>query len=175
MKGQTHVIIGILIGFVVIGLWLTFVPDLFTNPDDNSTPIDRIGLGLRWALILQLPLIVGILTVSQQRFWSDKYRDGSAPDIGSAMEINRRYLTNTLEQTFLATIGMLALSITVPFDSMNFVPALAILFVLGRICFWVGYHVNPYARAFGLVLTFLPTIGVYFYVLREFASSAGIA
>ena len=113
--------------------------------------------------------------MSQQRFWSDKFRDGSDPDIGSAMEINRRYLTNTLEQTFLATIGMLALSITVPFDSMNFIPALTILFVLGRICFWVGYHVNPYARAFGQVLTFIPTIGVYFYVLREFASSAGTA
>lgn len=167
MKGQTQVIIGILIAFVVIGLWLTFVPDLFTKSDDNSEPIDRIGLGLRWAMILQLPLIVGILTVSQQRFWSDEHADGSAPDIGSPMEINRRYLTNTLEQTVLATIGMLALSIKVPFDYMNFVPALAILFVLGRICFWVGYHVNPYTRAFGLALTFVPTIGVYIYVLLE--------
>jgi len=167
MKGQTQVIIGILFAFVVIGLWLTFVPDFFTNPDVNAAPIDRIGLGLRWAMILQLPLIVGILTVSQQRFWSGEHADGSAPDIGSPMEINRRYLTNTLEQTVLATIGMLALSITVPLDYLNFVPALAILFVLGRICFWVGYHVNPYTRAFGLALTFIPTIGVYIYVLSQ--------
>jgi hypothetical protein len=167
VKGQTQVIIGILIAFVVIGLWLTFVPDLFTNPDDILAPIDRIGLGLRWAVILQLPLIVGILTVSQQRFWSHKHADGSAPDIGSPMEINRRYLTNTLEQTVLATIGMLALSITVPVDCMTFVPALTILFVLGRICFWVGYRVNPYIRAFGLALTFVPTIGVYIYVLSS--------
>lgn len=167
MKGQTQVIIGILIAFVVIGLWLTFVPDLFTSPSDNAATIDRIGLSLRWVMLLQLPLIVGILTVSQQRFWSDEHADGSPPDIGSPMDVNRRYLTNTLEQTMLATIGLVALSVTVPLDYVNFVPALAFLFVLGRICFWVGYHVNPYTRAFGLALTFVPTIGVYIYVLLE--------
>ena len=168
VTGRTHLIIGSLTGFVVVGLWLNFIPELFT-PDASPTALDRIVLGLRWTAVLQLPLIIGILTVGQQRFWLPEYADGSAPDVGSPLEINKRYLTNTVEQTLLATVGMLALSITVPVTDMNFVPALAILFVLGRISFWVGYHINPYARAFGLVLTFAPTIGVYVNLLWDVA------
>ena len=38
---------------------------------------------------------------------------------------------------------------------------LTILFVLGRVLFWVGYHYNPYVRAFGFGITFYPTVAVY--------------
>ena len=172
MTGRGHIILGILLGFVVIGLWMVFVPGLFEYADVGAAGVDRLGLGLRWAVVVQLPLIAGIVVVSQQRFWSSAHADGSAPNIGSSLEINRRYLTNTLEQSVLSTIGLLALSITVPSQNFSLVPALATLYVIGRICFWVAYHINPYARAFGIALTFAPTLGVYVYLLREFAISA---
>jgi hypothetical protein len=42
---------------------------------------------------------------------------------------------------------------------------LTILFVLGRILFWLGYHVNPYVRAFGFGITFYPTVAVYAWLV----------
>jgi hypothetical protein len=42
---------------------------------------------------------------------------------------------------------------------------LTILFVLGRVLFWVGYHINPYVRAFGFGLTFYPTVVVYAWLI----------
>jgi hypothetical protein len=42
-------------------------------------------------------------------------------------------------------------------------PILTMLFVLGRILFWTGYHKNPHLRAFGFGLTFYPTVAVYIW------------
>ncbi len=171
MTGRGQVVLGILIGLAVVALCIVFLPELFENVDVGNARIDRLALGLKWAVVAQLPLIAGILVVAQQRFWSSTHADGSAPDKGSPLEINRRYLTNTLEQTVLVTVGLIALSITVCPQNHSLVPALTILYLLGRICFWVAYHINPYARAFGMVLSFAPTLGVYGYLLWVFLIS----
>ena len=42
---------------------------------------------------------------------------------------------------------------------------MAVLFVLGRILFWVGYHTNPYLRAFGFGITFYPTVVAYAWLV----------
>lgn len=154
-----------MLGFAATGVWLTFVPGLLSGTIQVSAEFAQLSLGLRCAAVVQLPLIAGILVVAQQRFWSSDYADGSAPVDGSRLDINRRYLTNTLEQSVIATVGLLALSVTVARDNIAYLPALASLFVIGRMCFWVGYHINPYARAFGLVLTLAPTLGVYVFLL----------
>ena len=57
--------------------------------------------------------------------------------------------------------------------SLAFIPAMAVLFVVGRITFWIGYLVFPIARAFGMVLTALPTIAAYLLLLKHWAMHAG--
>ena len=42
---------------------------------------------------------------------------------------------------------------------------LTALFLMGRVLFWVGYHYNPYMRAFGFGITFYPTVAVYFWLI----------
>lgn len=167
MASRRCIILGILAGITAIGLWMSFVPALFESASRSAGNFERMALALRWAVIIQLPLIAGIVVVAQQRFWSPEHADGSAPKSGSAMDINKRYLTNTLEQSLLSTVGVLAFAATCPAQYLGFVPALALLFLFGRISFWVAYHVNSCARAFGLVLSFLPTLGVYAYLLSH--------
>ncbi len=172
LKGRILIVVGGLTAFAVIGLWFAIVPDFFT-PSADAEAFDRIEYGLNWAVVLQLPLLLGILIVAQQRFFFGTHADGSAPDAGSSLEINRRCLTNTVEQTVLATVGLLALSISVPVEYLSYIPTLTLLFLFGRFCFWAGYHIYPYARSFGLVLTFVPSIAVYVYLLGNFFGSAG--
>ena len=42
---------------------------------------------------------------------------------------------------------------------------LTALFLMGRVLFWVGYHYNPYVRAFGFGITFYPTVAVYLWLI----------
>jgi hypothetical protein len=44
------------------------------------------------------------------------------------------------------------------------------LFCLGRLTFWIGYHVGGPWRAFGFAVTFYPTVfGYAFLALRLFS------
>jgi hypothetical protein len=44
---------------------------------------------------------------------------------------------------------------------------MASLFVGGRIAFWIGYLLHPLARAFGMVVTALPTIAAYVWLVQH--------
>jgi hypothetical protein len=41
------------------------------------------------------------------------------------------------------------------------IPVLAVVFFIGRITFFIGYLIHPIARAYGMVLTILPTLIAY--------------
>ena len=46
--------------------------------------------------------------------------------------------------------------LALPHEQLGLIPLLAI-FATGRAIFWIGYLIAPWARAFGLALTFYPT------------------
>jgi hypothetical protein len=51
-----------------------------------------------------------------------------------------------------------------PRGELVLLPAMAFLFALGRIAFWIGYLLHPLARAFGMVLTVAPTLVAYLWL-----------
>ena len=65
------------------------------------------------------------------------------------MLVTGRVADNTQQQLLLFIIGLLALSVSMPFERLSFVPALAITFVIARIIFWIGYRIHPLYRAPG--------------------------
>jgi fatty-acid desaturase len=85
--------------------------------------------------------------------------------VESSLEIDQRYLQNTLEQLVLAIVAHLALVTIVAPESIRAVAILVMLFVIGRATFWIGYHRSGAARAFGFATTFYPTVGTYVYVI----------
>lgn len=118
---------------------------------------DRLALAAHWLLVPGLCLLVGIGAVANRRFFSVETIDGGPPMRPGAFEINLRYNTNTLEQTVLAAIAWSGLALALPARDLGLIPALAGLFAAGRAAFWLGYLYAPWARAFGLGLTFYPT------------------
>ena len=118
---------------------------------------ERLAFAARWLLIPGLALFAGVGMTANQRFLKPDAIDGERKVESSAFEINLRYNLNTLEQSILAAIAWMGLSLVLPVDELAVIPRLAILFGLGRAAFWLGYLYAPWARAFGMGLTAYPT------------------
>jgi hypothetical protein len=127
----------------------------------------RIEYALKCEVFAALCLLAGVARIANRRFFRpDAIAGGAAPSV----EIDQRYLQNTLEQLVLAIVAHLALVTIVAPESIRAVAVLVMLFVIGRVTFWIGYHYSGPARAFGFGTTFYPTVAVYVYVVSRLAS-----
>jgi hypothetical protein len=143
---------------VIVGLRASQLFAWLALPDDTTA--SRLAFVAHWLVVPGLALLAGVWAAGRRGFMPDAI-DGTRTPQSHGLEINLRYNQNTLEQTMLAAIAWTALAVPLPRDQLTFVPAMAFLFAFGRITFWIGYLVYPMARAFGMVLTVLPTIAAY--------------
>jgi len=122
----------------------------------------RLEYALKCEVFAALCLLAGVAVIANRRFFlPDAIAGGETPSI----EIDRRYLQNTLEQLVLAIVAHLALVTIVAPESIRAVAILVALFVIGRATFWIGYHRSGPARAFGFATTFYPTVAAYAFVV----------
>jgi uncharacterized MAPEG superfamily protein len=131
-------------------------------PTEWNTPGDRIALVFKCAAFALLPGIVGICVVSAQRL-DPKMWVGRMAKPNSALDINTRFILNTFEQFTAYLVAIAVVALYSPAEEARALPILTMLFLLGRILFWIGYHKNPYLRAFGFGLTFYPTVAIYIW------------
>jgi len=106
-----------------------------------------------------LPLLFGIIAVGNGRFLSEAI-DPTLHKESAAMEINGRVVDNTLQQFLVYLVGTLALATGLTADQMRAIPAVAIVFVVARIAFWIGYRIHPLYRAFGFAATIYLNLGI---------------
>jgi hypothetical protein len=64
-------------------------------------------------------------------------------------KINQRVLANTIEQCLVFVPLMLALAPRLPAGQVKLLPIAVTAWCLGRVMFWIGYHVAPQWRAPG--------------------------
>ena len=105
-----------------------------------------------------------LATVGNSRFLSDAI-DPLRNAESRSMDINGRVADNTLQQNFVFAIASLALAIVVPLNYLQVVWACAIVFVVARCAFWLGYRIDPLYRAPGMSATAYLNLGIILYVL----------
>ena len=154
-RKQILILLGMLVATVVCAttVWLS----LGRAPPTELATAERLAIAARWMLVPGLCLLVGVGFTANRRFLSAQAIDGGPATPGSAFDINLRYNLNTLEQAALAAVAWSGLALTLRPENLSLIPALAGLFAVGRIAFWIGYLFDPWARAFGLGVTFYPT------------------
>lgn len=156
--------------FVLVGNWL-FAAAFFALaklawhwvPTDWTLG-DRIALVIKDAVIAILPAVLAICMVAAQRLDPSMWVGRTAKP-NSALDINTRFILNTFEQFILYFIGNAGLALYCPPQEARTLIILTALFLLGRMLFWVGYHYNPFVRAFGFGITFYPTVAVYLWLV----------
>ena len=146
------------IAFVWLTCGLAFVYGVPLAPrPEVSDSLGRLVFAAQWLVVPGLMLLVCVLLTMSTRFVSQDAFDGTRTPSSRFMEINLRVTQNTLEQVVLAAIAWIGLSLALPAERLGAIPVLAALFAVGRILFWVGYQINPLARAIGFGLTAVPT------------------
>jgi uncharacterized MAPEG superfamily protein len=150
------------VSLAAIGSAYRYLP--FEVPRLDSAA-DRIAFALRWEALAALALALGVVRVAQERFMTDTRLDGSPPGPADVrLEIERRYLQNTLEQFVLALAAHLALATQLTGRALRLVPILAVWFLIARAVFFVSYRRAPLQRGYGFAATWLPTLAVLLYV-----------
>ncbi|MES2441694.1 MAG: MAPEG family protein [Pseudomonadota bacterium] len=107
------------------------------------------ALGCIGAALL-LTLVAGVEAVAHERLFSAAIDPLAGAD-SRRLIVNQRYLQNTLEQSLPFAAGLLLLA---HYESAQAVAATAIVWVLGRWAFWVGYHLGPMWRGLGVFSMF---------------------
>jgi hypothetical protein len=125
----------------------------------------RLAYTLQAAAFAVLPLLFGIIAVGNGRFLSEAI-DPTLHKESAAMEINGRVVDNTLQQYLIYLVGTLALSVGLTAEQMRAIPAVAIVFVVARIAFWIGYRIHPLHRAFGFAATMYLNFGILAFAFR---------
>lgn len=156
---------------VLVGNWL-FAIAFFAlcktfitwQPEAWDTAGDRLALVIKDSVFAILPGVIGIIVVAAQRLDPEMWV-GQRVKPNSALDINTRFILNTFEQFTAYFIAHAAMALYAPIEEARSMPILTALFVLGRILFWIGYHKNPYLRAFGFGITFYPTVGAYIWLV----------
>ena len=165
IRKQLTVAAGALPGALVAGLVLYQSNGLFDWADlPADDPGSRLAFAMRWLLVPGLALLVGVAAATRRAFIPTAIEGTRTPE-HYGLEINLRYNQNTVEQVILAAIAWTGLALTLPVDRLGLIPAMAVLFAAGRLSFWVGYRFHPLGRAFGFVLTALPTLGAYAWLV----------
>jgi hypothetical protein len=119
----------------------------------------RLAYALQANAFAVLPLLIVIMTVGNNRFLSEAIDPTPhKEDLGT--QINGRVAENTLQQYLLFLIGTLALSVNLTAEQMRGIPAAALVFVVARIAFWIGYRIHPLYRAFGMAATGYLNVGI---------------
>ena len=163
-KEQKTVAIGAASGVVLMVLGVWAFTRIVPAPTFADGIAERIAYGLVANVVAVLPLWIVLMAIGNARALSAAID----PTLGAetrAIDINRRVAANTLEQGFVFAIATLALSVTVPLANLQVVWACAIVFVIARLAFWIGYRIHPLHRAAGMAATAYLNLGIIAYVL----------
>ncbi|MDH2434629.1 MAPEG family protein [Pokkaliibacter sp. MBI-7] len=155
---------GVLQGMVIAALMvvtaegaaLWFSPSFLLPDIDVATGVVNHA---RWLVLLVLPLLINIALLAKHRFFHAEDIDGSALSEGSQRaRLLQATLQNTLEQTVLAFAVQLIWLIAMPIKALTVLPVAALLFLVGRTLFMLGYARGAAARSLGFALTFYSSV-----------------
>ena len=158
-REQRIVAIGAASGLVAMLAAMYALSSLLPAPEGMHAAGDRIAYALGWCAFAALPLFFMIAAIGNARFASDAI-DPTAGAESRMMIVNGRVADNTLQQFALFLAGSLGLAANLPPERMTIVAAAAITFVAARLCFWIGYRIEPLYRAFGFAATAYLNLGL---------------
>ena len=168
---QKIIALGAATGIVTMAASVWLLASVLPTPVIVDAVGERLGYAIRANVFALVPFFVMLITIGNSRFSSEAIDPTRRAESGP-MQIDGRVADNTLQQNFVFAVTSLALSVTIPPHYLQVVWACAIVFVVARFVFWLGYRINPLYRAPGMSATAYLNLGMILYVLfRTFVSA----
>ena len=124
------------------------------------------------AMAVLFCLVTGVEAVAHERLFSPAFDPLSGFET-RRLRVNQRYLQNTLEQTVVFVAAMFGLTAYASNGSgMRAVEATAVVWVVARFAFWLGYHRSAAMRGLGAPGMAL-SMFVLLYVAARFGNEIG--
>jgi len=143
--------------FVVLALLVLLLPSRAPLPTE---PIKQIHFSFIANIFLAFWVMFGVRLVSRTRFQSRQDNRGSAYTAPSAaIAVPKAFLQNTLEQAVVAGLGNFALAAVGTPAALSYIVGATMLFSAGRVAFLWKYPRGAGGRAFGMVMTVVPSLG----------------
>jgi len=132
-----------------------------------DTIADRLIFAFKcWCFAVLFCFATGIDAVAHERLQSPAF-DPLAGYETKRLRVNLRYLQNTLEQLIVFTPGLFGLALySEGGDGMRAVEAPAVVWILFRFAFWIGYHRSATMRSLGAAGVALSLILLIYVVAR---------
>lgn len=155
-------------GSASLATWLLFffLAPWFPPPMAEADAAARLAYVLpllTWPGVLLFAMIMGTVVA---RVSSLAFNPIDDPE-SRFYRIAQRALQNTLEQTAVFVPLLLALAMRVDAASLGVVTLVVILFSVGRLLFWLGYLIHPFARAPGMAMTLNVNLGLVIWLIMD--------
>lgn len=171
MKREQRVVaVGAASGVVAMAASILLLTNALPAPNVTDEISARLAYALAANVFAVLPFFIMLIIVSNERFLSNAI-DPTLHAESARMEIDGRVVENTLQQNFVFFVATLALSTVVPFQYLQVILACALVFVVARCLFWLGYRMHPLYRAPGMSATAYLNLGIIAYVLYHLITS----
>ena len=137
-------------------------------------PVARLVFALKAsALAVLFTLVTGVSAVAHERLVSPAF-DPLGGHETQRMRVNFRCLQNTLEQTVIFLVGLFGLAAYMEDgNQMRSVLASAVVWTVGRLAFWAGYHISSTWRVLGAPSMLLGQLVLGYVCLRVGYDVAG--
>jgi hypothetical protein len=137
-------------GFVVAALLWAAVYYLAPPLHVADTFGARMLFALKCLIVATLfCLVAGVEAVAHERLQSAAF-DPLAGAASRRLQINQRYLQNTLEQTVVFAVALFGLAAYADGETgMRAVLAFTVVWIAARWAFWIGYHRSAAMRGLG--------------------------
>jgi hypothetical protein len=150
----------------------------------GPVPVGMEALGARMVFALKCVcvatlfcLVAGVEAVAHERLRSPAF-DPLAGHRTRRLDVNLRYLQNTLEQSVVFAAALFGLAAYSPGEAIRAVEATSVVWILSRYAFWLGYHRSAAMRALGapgMALSLVILVYVAARFAGEMAGPAGAA
>ena len=145
------IVIGSVAGTVLGWLLFALIVGLFIGPRAAQTA-DRLAYAAAWLLPIAILLFAMTMATGLGRAFT-RSGDPTASADSRYVEISRRVLTNSVEQSLIFALAALAMGAVTPAGQLGLLGSLTVLFVIARVAFWIGYLIHPFYRYAGFALT----------------------
>lgn len=164
-SGMAAIAVSMAITLVLWFALMRFLPPLGGMEDIGA----RMLVALKCLVVATLfAFVAGVEAVAHERLQSAAF-DPLAGHQTKRLQVNLRYLQNTLEQTLIFAVALFGLAAYMTSgEAMRAVPAVTVIWVVNRYAFWIGYHRSAAMRGLGA-----PSMAVSLIVLLYVAARIG--